>query len=77
MEIKGGEVRKLSACHCMAQGFCAVTRIVELGSPSQDEDSAKAAQDAGAAALHVAIGIDRLFTAVRGRTHQRSSQSRV
>jgi hypothetical protein len=41
------------------------------GQPSQDEDSAKAAQDAGAAALHAAIGIDRLFTAVRGRTHQR------
>ena len=48
MEIKGGEVRKLSACHCMAQGFCAVTRIVELGSPSQDEDSAKAARTQGA-----------------------------
>jgi hypothetical protein len=36
------------SCHCMAQGFCAMTRIVELGSPSQDEDSAKAARTRGA-----------------------------
>jgi hypothetical protein len=68
------------SCHCMAQGFCAMTRIVELGSPRKTKILARGYPGQSSPATRVrgfgpALSPPRLMLKSRPACHRSETQS--